>query len=89
MTEGLSKNEHPAYLQAKEDALKLAKPFPMLQVEFVETLALVLETSTEISGGRAAEIMDMIVHLLTCRKVCLSHRLMRDVLELDKEKEDV
>ena len=80
--EGLSKSENPLYLRAKEEALKIAKPFPILQADFVETLAMIFEESQEISGGRAAELMERITYLLKCLKVCHKHKLMREVMGL-------
>lgn len=81
--EGPPKSENPLYLRAKEEALKIAKPFPILQADFVETLAMVLESSSEISGGRAAELMETIIHYLKCLKACHKHKLMREVMGLD------
>ncbi len=43
--EGLPKSENWLYLKGKEEALKIAKPFPMLQTDFVETLAMIFESS--------------------------------------------
>jgi hypothetical protein len=83
--EGLSKNENPLYLRAKEEALKIAKPFPILQADFVETLAMVFEESHEITGGRAAELMERVTHLLKCLKACHRHKLMREVMGLDNK----
>ena len=50
--EGLSISGNWLYIQAKEDALEIAKPFPILQTDFVETLAMVFEESEEITGSR-------------------------------------
>ena len=83
--EGLSKSENSMYLQSKEEALKIAKPFPILQVDFIETLAMVFEESEGISGGRAAELMECITHLLKCLKACHKHNLMREVMGLDNK----
>lgn len=83
MDEALPKTEHPLYLQAKKEAMETAKPFPILAACFVESLALALESSPEISGGRAIELMEYVIHLLKCRRVCFRHKLMREVMELD------
>ena len=78
--EVLSKLECPEYLHEKEYALQEATE---LHYEtFVKTMAMVFEASPNISGGRASELMNMIAHLLKCRKVCIKHRLMREVIGL-------
>jgi hypothetical protein len=71
----------PLYYDRKEEALAAGKA--VLNLEFVETLAMVFEASEEISGGRAAELMEMVTHLLKCRKACEKHGLMRDILIAD------
>jgi len=68
---------HPLYWSAKEEALVIGKI--LKNSDFVETLALIFESTHEISGGRAAELMQMVTHLLTCRKVCMQHGLMGEV----------
>lgn len=83
--EGLSIRGNHLYRMQKEEALEIAKPFPMLQTDFVETLAMIFESSQEISGGRAYELMVRITHLLKCREVCFRHGLMREVMGLDNK----
>jgi len=78
------KEQSNRFNSATYEALKIAKPFPVLQTDFVETLAMVFESSEEISGGRASELMDNVVHLLKCRSVCFKHGLMREVMNIDE-----
>lgn len=68
------------YQAQKKEALIAGEAVSIL--EFVETLAMVLETSELVSGGRASELMAMTAHLLRCREVCEKHSLMREVLGL-------
>ena len=72
---------HPLYYERKKEAWLAGKQ--SLNQEFVETLGMIFEFSEEISGPRAAELMDMITHLLRCREVCEKHGLMREVLMVD------
>lgn len=74
--------DHPFYYIQKEEAFRAGDAVKI--VGFVESLAMVFEASEEISGGRAAELMEMVTHLLKCRKACESHGLMREVIGLDK-----
>ena len=67
------------YQAQNEEALTVGKAISNL--EFVETIAMVLEASTLISGERAAELMAMITHLLKCRKICEKHLFMREILD--------
>jgi len=46
---------------------------------------MIFESSHEISGGRAAELMDRILHLVKCREVCFKYKLMREVMGLDNK----
>ena len=50
--------------------------------DFVETLAMLIKTSKEITGGRATEMMDLTTHFLRCREICEKHGLMREVLKI-------
>ena len=77
---------HPLYYIQKEAALNAGKV--VRNLGFVETLAMIFEETESISGGRAAELMEMVTHLLICRKVCQRRGLMREVLGLE-EKEPV
>lgn len=72
--------DHPLYYIQKEEAFKAGDAVKI--VGFVETLAMIFETSEEISGGRATELMEMVTHLLKCRKACEKHGLMREVIGL-------
>lgn len=75
--------ENWLYMKQKKEALRVA--IPIQQVDLVETLAMIFESSDEITGGRAAELMDRITHLLKCRKACIQHKLMREVMGLDNK----
>ena len=68
----------PRYEDAKEDALILGKK--MHNATFIETLCMVFEESRQISSGRAAELLEMIIHLLRCRNVCIQQRHIADIL---------
>jgi len=61
----------------KEEALAAGKA--VHNSDFVEIMIVILEESSLISGGRAAELIEMVTHLLKCRKVCEEYSLMRDV----------
>jgi len=70
---------HPFYEGEKEAALELAKA--LHNSDFIETIDLVLQSSDEISGGRAVELIEYILHLLKCKAVIMGHRKMKEVLE--------
>jgi len=70
------------YQAQKEDVLVAGKA--VSNSDFVETTAAVIEASIPklISGGRAAELMATITHLLKCRRVCEEHSLLRETLDI-------
>lgn len=68
------------YNQCKESALAVAKK--LRNGEFIETMAMIFETSSEISGGRACELMEHLEFLLNCQAVCIKHGLMREAMGL-------
>jgi len=68
------------YHMEKEKALLAGKK--VHNKKFVETLAVLIETSKEISGGRAAEMMVSITYFFRCRGICEKHGLMREVLDI-------
>ena len=65
------------YQKCKEAALDAGETVQNL--DFVETLSFLIEFTEKISGGRAAEMMETVTHLLRCRKVCFDNKLMRKV----------
>lgn len=67
------------YHQKKKEAVTIAEE--EANAGLIATIADALETCEAISGGRAAEVMGMMTHLFTCKKICRRYGLMKEVIQ--------